>query len=133
MRDLRERLHSVVLPRADGRPPAAADVHELQRWLLDALGRAKVTSVMPLTWSVELDSLAALADRLAVSVWLLLQRDSSGRLRECRDDSCGWLFLDRSRNGSRVWCSSADCGNRSRARRHYRRHHEDGAPPGESA
>ena len=31
------------------------------------------------------------------------------------------LFLDRTKNHSRIWCSSADCGNRSRARRHYRR------------
>jgi predicted RNA-binding Zn ribbon-like protein len=98
--------------------------------LVAALGRADVGSVMPLTWRTGLDSVDGLADRLAVHAWQLLQRDAAGRLRECRDDSCGWLFLDRSRNGSRVWCSSADCGNRSRARRHYRRHRAD-APPAE--
>ncbi|MBV8733872.1 MAG: CGNR zinc finger domain-containing protein [Solirubrobacterales bacterium] len=31
------------------------------------------------------------------------------------------MFLDSTRNHSRRWCSSGDCGNRARARRHYAR------------
>lgn len=127
---LREMLHAVALPLARGAQPAAADVQAIHTELLEALARADVGSVMPLTWLTGLDSVDGLADRLAVHAWQLLQRDPAGRLRECRDDSCGWLFLDRSRNGSRIWCSSADCGNRNRARRHYRRHRVD-APPAE--
>jgi predicted RNA-binding Zn ribbon-like protein len=46
---------------------------------------------------------------------------SPDRLRRCDDDGCGWLFLDTTRNHSRRWCSSGDCGNRDRARRHYAR------------
>jgi predicted RNA-binding Zn ribbon-like protein len=126
--DLRERLHAVVLPVARGARPDTADAGALHTWLLEALARADVETVMPLTWRTGLDSLDGVADRLGVHAWQLLQRDAAGRLRECRDDSCGWLFLDRSRNGSRVWCSSADCGNRSRARRHYRRHRDDASP-----
>jgi predicted RNA-binding Zn ribbon-like protein len=123
--DLRELLHAVVLPVAQGGQPDAADAGALHTWLVGALARADVETVMPLTWRTGLDSLDGVADRLGVHAWQLLQRDAAGRLRACRDDSCGWLFLDRSRNGSRVWCSSADCGNRSRARRHYRRHRDD--------
>jgi predicted RNA-binding Zn ribbon-like protein len=44
------------------------------------------------------------------------------RVRQCRDDTCGWLFLDRSHAQRRRWCSMADCGNRSKARRHSKRH-----------
>jgi predicted RNA-binding Zn ribbon-like protein len=29
-----------------------------------------------------------------------------------------------SRNHSRRWCDMGDCGNRAKARRHYRRHKE---------
>ena len=43
------------------------------------------------------------------------------RVGQCADDQCGWLFLDLSRNRSRRWCSMKDCGNRAKARRHYRR------------
>ena len=41
------------------------------------------------------------------------------RLRIC--PNCNWLFIDRSRNASRLWCDMAVCGNRRKASRHYRR------------
>lgn len=43
------------------------------------------------------------------------------KLRECAGEDCGWLFLDTSRNRSRRWCDMGDCGNRAKAKRHYRR------------
>lgn len=46
------------------------------------------------------------------------------QIRICAN--CGWLFLDRSRNGSRIWCDMAVCGNRNKARRHYQRSKADG-------
>ncbi|MFD0480100.1 CGNR zinc finger domain-containing protein [Nonomuraea thailandensis] len=33
--------------------------------------------------------------------------------------SCGWLFLDTTRNGSRRWCSMAMCGSQVKSRRYY--------------
>ena len=51
----------------------------------------------------------------------LLTSDELNRVGQCVDDRCGWLFLDLSRNRSRRWCSMKDCGNRAKARRHYRR------------
>jgi predicted RNA-binding Zn ribbon-like protein len=61
----------------------------------------------------------ALETALAVSALSLMSQDSLRRLRICRN--CNWLFLDRSRNGSRLWCDMAVCGNRRKARRHYHR------------
>ncbi len=55
---------------------------------------------------------------LAVSALSLLSA-GAGRLRVC--PNCGWLFLDKSRNSSRLWCDMAVCGNRQKAKRHYRR------------
>jgi len=43
------------------------------------------------------------------------------RLRRCGNASCGWLFVDRSRNRSRVWCDMSACGNREKGRRHRHR------------
>lgn len=51
----------------------------------------------------------------------LLASSGLDRVRQCAGDDCGWLFLDTSRNHSRRWCDMADCGNRAKARRHYRR------------
>ena len=38
------------------------------------------------------------------------------RLKACRRDVCGWLFYDRSRNRSAVWCDMAGCGNRTKTK-----------------
>jgi predicted RNA-binding Zn ribbon-like protein len=131
-RQLRERLYAVVLPLALGHGAMDRDVARLRSELLRALGRTEIVSLMPLVWrpgSVTLDSLP---DLLGVHAIELLQRQDPGRLRQCRGDGCGWLFLDRSRNGSRLWCSSADCGNRARARRHYQRHGAGGSGGGDA-
>ncbi|HEV2391667.1 MAG TPA: CGNR zinc finger domain-containing protein [Verrucomicrobiae bacterium] len=39
-------------------------------------------------------------------------------MRLCQGDTCGWLFVDSSKNHSRRWCDMRDCGNRAKARRH---------------
>ena len=44
------------------------------------------------------------------------------RLKIC--PNCEWLFLDKSKNRSRNWCDMAVCGNRAKARLHYRRRKE---------
>ncbi|KQZ93938.1 hypothetical protein ASD64_03320 [Mesorhizobium sp. Root157] len=56
---------------------------------------------------------------LAVSALSLLSGESRTRLRIC--PNCNWLFLDKSRNASRLWCDMAVCGNRRKASRHYHR------------
>jgi len=43
------------------------------------------------------------------------------RIKMCPGADCGWLFVDETRNGRRKWCSMETCGNRAKARRHYRR------------
>lgn len=53
----------------------------------------------------------------AHSALLLIAGEERRRLKTC--SSCGWLFVDRSKNRSRVWCDMAVCGNRAKARRHY--------------
>ncbi|WP_378948619.1 CGNR zinc finger domain-containing protein [Mesorhizobium sp. ANAO-SY3R2] len=60
---------------------------------------------------------------LAVSALSLMAADSLGRMRIC--PNCRWLFIDRSRNGSRLWCDMAVCGNRQKAKRHYNRRKEE--------
>jgi predicted RNA-binding Zn ribbon-like protein len=51
----------------------------------------------------------------------LLTSVSFDLVRQCEDERCGWLFLDRSNARTRRWCSMADCGNRNKARKYYRR------------
>jgi predicted RNA-binding Zn ribbon-like protein len=68
------------------------------------------------------------ADR-AIGVLLGIMHDAqlSGdwrRLTACRQ--CRYVFYDRSRNRSAVWCSMSICGNRTKNRAYYRRRHPSG-------
>jgi predicted RNA-binding Zn ribbon-like protein len=112
----REDAYSVLHPLAVGAEPAARDLAVLRELIEDAVRKASLVSALPLTWRA-----GTVVDRMRLAVWRLFEDEDLSRLRQCDDDDCGWLFLDRTRNGSRRWCSSADCGNRARARRHYQR------------
>jgi predicted RNA-binding Zn ribbon-like protein len=56
---------------------------------------------------------------IAVAAVDLLRSDKLGRLKRCAN--CNWLFLDRSRNGSRRWCSMDECGVHTKMRRYRAR------------
>jgi CGNR zinc finger/Putative stress-induced transcription regulator len=57
-------------------------------------------------------------DLLPAAMALAAERD---RLRRCGNPRCQWLFVDRSRQGNRIWCEAGVCGNRMRVGRHRRR------------
>ena len=39
------------------------------------------------------------------------------RVKVC--GNCGWLFIDRTRNANKRWCTKGLCGSRTRSRRYY--------------
>ncbi len=49
----------------------------------------------------------------------LLTSTELAQVKEC--PGCGWLFVDRSKNQSRRWCSMNTCGVSDKMRRYYRR------------
>jgi predicted RNA-binding Zn ribbon-like protein len=55
----------------------------------------------------------------ARSALKLIASPDTERLKIC--PNCEWLFIDRSKNRSRTWCDMAVCGNRAKARLHYRK------------
>lgn len=64
-------------------------------------------------------SATSLEAATARSALALISGPERQRMRIC--GNCGWLFIDRSKNRSRIWCDMAVCGNRQKANRHYRR------------
>jgi predicted RNA-binding Zn ribbon-like protein len=99
--------------------PSPRDLDAMRRASADARHHARPATDLPLRWEVAPGDVPRL---LALSAEDLL---SDGvrltALGRCADAGCGWFFLDTSRSHTRRWCSSADCGNRDRARRHYAR------------
>ena len=47
----------------------------------------------------------------------LLKSEELGNVRVCDGDDCGWMYVDRSRNGFRRWCQMRTCGTREKTRR----------------
>ncbi len=122
-REVREALH-VALLAAMGVEPSGAGARERlrERWAA-GLARSRLTLEPGRASAARLVVGTApatlIADRAAVGAVEMLCGAELARLRRCPPDAggCGWVFLDRSRNGSRRWCRMADCGTTVKARR----------------
>lgn len=44
----------------------------------------------------------------------LLRGSELDRLKQCPPHDCHWLFVDRTKNGSRRWCEMATFGERAK-------------------
>ncbi len=121
---LREVLYRIFFASATGGKPQAADIAALNEILAEALSHGRLTGAeqgYAWDWKDDENGLAQMLYPIARSAAEMLTSGDLARLRECQDDECGWLFVDTSKNHSRRWCSMEDCGNRAKARRHYRR------------
>jgi predicted RNA-binding Zn ribbon-like protein len=121
---LREAIHAVFLARADGREPDPEPSATLNHFLGQALGRLRLrVAGDACSWVFvdDGDELERMLWPIAWSAASLLTSPDVQQVRRCAAERCGWLFLDRSRNGSRRWCDMKACGNSEKARRHYAR------------
>jgi predicted RNA-binding Zn ribbon-like protein len=77
------------------------------------------------------DALTMVRLQAAVSAIALLTAPHADKVRECADDrGCGWLFVDLTRNGSRRYCFSNECGNRARQAAFRARHRAEAGATG---
>jgi predicted RNA-binding Zn ribbon-like protein len=109
LRRLRDAVQSGFTAVADVRPFPEVAWQELRRALAHAVGHADLVTVgdrVRLGWPA--GDLGSVADAVAVAAYDLLTGDQLHRVKHCA--RCHWLFLDRSKNGSRRWCSMEDCG-----------------------
>ena len=102
-----------------GKVPAREDVELISNETADALGHAQMVKTAD---GFDWDWPAG--DDLARPVWpiaraasaVLTSPEARSLLRECSDDTCAWLFIDRTKNHSRRWCDVNTCGSRNRVR-----------------
>ena len=118
---LRAALWAVLDALTDGDPPPPDAWEALRRSVLLARENSELPPAFPLRWQPGAAQLKDVGHALALHAEELLGGPSLSRVRRCEGPGCGWFFLDRSRSGTRRWCSSGDCGNRDRVRRHYSR------------
>lgn len=128
-RVLREVIYRVFSAQAAGEAAAEGDLSVLNGVLREVLPRRRLERSVDgfrWTWDAAAEPLEAVLGPIAYSAAELLASEDLARVKECRNQSCGWLFVDASRNRSRRWCDMRDCGNRAKARRHYAKHRRAG-------
>lgn len=118
---IREELYRIFRRLIDKTGAGTTSVRRLNGWWQGEMRKLVVT----------LDGNAVLVQRHAAPheldpmVWPLIKSAIEvltsaeiKRVKRCAE--CDWLFLDATKNGSRMWCKGV-CGGRVRARRHYQR------------
>jgi predicted RNA-binding Zn ribbon-like protein len=120
-RELRALLRRLALANTLGRPPG--------RDLLESLSEALAPVILRVT-AHETGRLVLVPDgagvprALAAIVAVVLDAQASGawpRVKACRQETCGWVFYDASRNLSSSWCSMSICGSRTKSAAYRRR------------
>ncbi len=119
-RRLREAVYKLMSDAAAEKSANPAGIDALSR---EAVAATKALSIQhtegAYRWEVTDPSPEAATSAIALSAAALLTGPDLHRVRECGNETCGWLFLDNSKNQSRKWCEMSSCGNKMKARRHY--------------
>jgi predicted RNA-binding Zn ribbon-like protein len=125
---LRESLYRMISRAIAGESQDESDLSTLNRELSISLSHLRVVpadGAYSWGWDRSGDEGKTPLDSplwpVAQSAAELLTSERLGRVKLCAGEGCGWIFLDESRNSSRRWCDSRDCGNRERVRRHLAR------------
>ena len=113
VRRLRERLR--VLWAVRDRAEAAAQINQI---LAEADARPYLSKHDELDWHLHVtDPEAPLADRIgaeaAMAMLDLVRADDLVRLKICAADDCSAVLVDLSRNSSKRYCDTGNCGNRA--------------------
>jgi predicted RNA-binding Zn ribbon-like protein len=115
-RELREAIRRVLECSREGRPPGESDLRLVNEWARSPVAAPQIGPDFACV-SVGPDPVSgALAYIARESVELVTGPDRA-RLRTCA--GCTLVFVDRSRPGTRRWCSMERCGNRNKTA-HYR-------------
>lgn len=122
---LREALYRIFTALVQDAAPATDDLDALNRGLEQGMAGARLIATddgFAWTWGSNAQALDQMLGPLARSAATLLTSKERNRLRQCASPTCGWLFLDSTKNHRRQWCSMTGCGNKARVQRHRQRH-----------
>ncbi len=123
---LREALHTVYVALLAGKRVPEAALDQLDAIWQETQSRRRLEysdNRIDASVSIERSGLDLIRDSLTGGAIELLRVLPTDRARVCRGDRCGWLFIDSSKGGQRVWCDMATCGNAAKTRRHQKKAH----------
>jgi predicted RNA-binding Zn ribbon-like protein len=116
---LREAAYKLFIAEDTGRTYPSAALKVVEKAAREGRSRERLLHTKSgFAWSLPFDQLEDVGHAFALTaIEVLIARNGRREIRECKGDSCGWLFLDHSKGGRRRWCSDASCGTRSRIAR----------------
>lgn len=122
--ELREAIYRLGACAIENVAARAKDVKVVDSELHTALSHMRIAprgNGMVVQWDGQDRHLDGPLWPLALSAVDFFIQGPGGRLKRCPGVACGWLFVDATKNGRRVWCSMSDCGNRSKVKRYRHR------------
>jgi predicted RNA-binding Zn ribbon-like protein len=117
----RDDMYEIFLALGDDSAPPDPALRRLHLAYVEALAQGQLvggTEGYAWTWNPGSGPLAPLWPIVAAAVELLTH-GTADHIKPCR--ACRFLFIDRSKNGSRRWCSMDDCGKAAKIARYLRR------------
>ena len=111
---LRAAIQAVFGAVATGGVPPADSLDLLLAAHGEAVAEGRLAPGDPYAWEWEAPD--ARWPVAVAAVDLLRDPERLARVKRCAQ--CSWLFLDRSRNASRRWCSMGECGAQVKMRRY---------------
>ncbi len=117
---LREAIFRAFARLAEEKDPAPEDLEIIGAEAADAFAHARVVKVaggFGWEWPDGGDPARPLWPIARAASDLLTNDRDRELIRECSDDTCAWLFVDRTKNHTRRWCDMETCGNRAKQAR----------------
>jgi predicted RNA-binding Zn ribbon-like protein len=128
LRKLRGLLRRIFQMRLSGEAPSSTDLERLGDDLFESARATRLMAtsdrrssqlLMRREVNAELAGDALLRLRIVEAGVALLVSGAMPRVKSC--PTCGWFFLDLSKNRSRRWCSMDTCGAVAKSRRYYQK------------
>jgi predicted RNA-binding Zn ribbon-like protein len=119
-RKVREALHDVCVALLRKSQPPQRALDEVESAWKRAAARGRLTigkRQLRLAPEPEASGFDLVLDVVIFEALGLLAELDAERTRVCRGHDCGWLFVDTSKSGRRVWCDMATCGNTAKSKR----------------
>ena len=118
--NLRETMFSLFSAIATDVKPDLEILEKFNGYLSEALSKITLSFDQE-NFFFDINTLQIQLDK---PVWLilkdtyrLLHDDDRKRMKECK--KCGWIFLDQTKNNTKLWCNPQICGSTSKATRYY--------------
>ena len=116
----REVLRGVLVSLVAGRHNAGA-LEKFNQLLADAAGHLRLVrdpkGRLVRGWADHAQSPESVLRPVVLAAAELVSSTDVEKLRICAGSDCGWMYVDRSRNGLRRWCEMSVCGTAEKNRR----------------